>query len=344
MFDEIDNESRKIFINTEQIYTEYGNAIREKKQFDFGMRWKRTGEKQYLFKTKGGLGYGKSLGVRSDETERIFKQFHVGKNANKDRIYELTEMLKKQSKFCIAAGINRVPKTAANIIRILDKNNVMGKSLMIVGTHALYAYEILAGLKISNELLATGDIDLLFDAKSKLKFHGNFSETGLIGLLKKIDISFELDKRFNFRATNKKGFMVELIKPSIKDHRIREKQQLTKKKDDFIAVEIDHLIWLKNSPKFRQTVISEDGYPVNFHVPDPRFFALYKIWMSQIESRIPIKRPRDLQQAKVVARIAKEYLNLDFNDRSLSVFPQTVNEFLGELFDDGNDTITPVGF
>jgi hypothetical protein len=40
-------------------------------------------------------------------------------------------------------------------------------------------------------------------------------------------------------------------------------------------------------------------------VPDPRAFALHKAWLSGLLTREPVKKPRDLDQARAVARLVQ---------------------------------------
>ena len=41
-------------------------------------------------------------------------------------------------------------------------------------------------------------------------------------------------------------------------------------------------------------------------VPDPRAFALHKAWLSGLPTREPIKKPRDLDQARAVAQLIQD--------------------------------------
>jgi hypothetical protein len=41
-------------------------------------------------------------------------------------------------------------------------------------------------------------------------------------------------------------------------------------------------------------------------VPDPRAFALHKAWLSGLETRETIKKPRDFEQARILARLVRE--------------------------------------
>lgn len=59
---------------------------------------------------------------------------------------------------------------------------------------------------------------------------------------------------------------------------------------------------------------------VPFHVPDPRAFALHKAWLSQQLTHEPLKKPRDLAQARVVAQLVREYMpHLSFDESLFSL-------------------------
>ncbi|MBI3773302.1 MAG: hypothetical protein HY272_11460 [Gammaproteobacteria bacterium] len=65
------------------------------------------------------------------------------------------------------------------------------------------------------------------------------------------------------------------------------------------------------SQRERQT----SGQPVPFRVSDPRVFALHKAWLSQQSVREPLKRQRDLAQAREVAHMVQEYMpHFDFDE------------------------------
>jgi len=302
-------------------------------QFSGGMRWKKTGGKDYLFKTVGRNGNGKSMGVRSPITENIFEKFHKAKSNNKIRTESLRASLDQQSKLCKAIGINRIPRIPAQILRLLDKENVLGNGVSVLGTHAIYAYEAAAGVIIDNSLMETMDVDLLYDARRKLRLSSEISQSGLIGLLKKVDKTFELAGEGHYRAINNKGFMVELVKKTPEPPFKIESQCLSTIKDDLKAAEINGLKWLDSAPPFRRTAIAEDGYPVDLVVPDPRYFALNKLCMSQEDGRDPVKKPRDFQQAKAVADICLNYLAMPFDEAFLKVFPESIRKQIPYLID-----------
>jgi hypothetical protein len=90
----------------------------------------------------------------------------------------------------------------ARVLRELDEAG-LHDSFTVIGTQALYAYEAAAGSHFLLELLASGDVDLLYDARQKMvvvseKLDGN----GLLGLLKKADKTFECVREKGYRAAN----------------------------------------------------------------------------------------------------------------------------------------------
>jgi hypothetical protein len=70
-----------------------------------------------------------------------------------------------------------------------------------------------------------------------------------------------------------------------------------------------------------QIVVSENGYPVRFVVPDPRVFALHKLWLSTHPTRDPLKKKRNFHQGEAVAGLALDYLNLRFDDEKINQLP-----------------------
>ena len=129
------------------------------------MHWKKSKGNKYLFRSLDRYGHGKSLGPRSAETEAVFYQFHQKKKQLSDRLKHLTAKLQEQARFCKAARIVRVPAIVTAILRIFEQHHLLGRNLQIVGTNALYAYEARAGVFFDRGLLATQDMDVLWDTR-----------------------------------------------------------------------------------------------------------------------------------------------------------------------------------
>ncbi len=326
MLSPLTNDQRKYLIDSAQLYDSWLEAQRQSATYRYGMSWKTSNGKQYLFKASGRDGNGKSLGVRSPDTENIFNEFQSAKARNDERLQSLTERLSDFARINKALRLGRLPTVVAKLMRQLDELGMLGEEFIVLGTQCLFAYEAAAGLRIDPSLTASGDVDLMFDARKRItiasqKLDGN----GLIGLLRKIDKTFEPMRMHSFRAANAKEFMVDLITPP---RDIRKTEPIRFSQDDLIAVEVPGLEWLMNSPRFTAVCIGEDGWPCRMVVPDPRAFCVHKAWLSSRIDREPLKKPRDIGQAQVVHRLVVEHLPyLPFDDQALKAFPEEVRNW-----------------
>jgi hypothetical protein len=308
----LSNQQRLHQVNSEQLYENYRAAQVHWQAYVYGMRWKTIRGKEYLFKDRDRRGNGKSLGPRSLQTEALLASFQAGRGVAQERLKSVTEKLQEQARLNKALRLNRVPSVIARVLRELDAAG-LHHEFTVIGTQALYGYEASAGVHFILELLASGDVDLLYDARKKLtvvsdKLDGN----GLLGLLKKADRTFECIRENSYRAANAGQFMVDLVVPPRDMH---ASEAVTFAKADLVATEVPGLQWLLNSPKLDTVAIDEDGWPVPMKVPDPRAFALHKAWLSVQLSREPLKKPRDLDQAKAVANVVEGYLpHLSFEE------------------------------
>jgi hypothetical protein len=325
-FKEMADNQRRVFIDTVQLYEAFVDTYLKNRSYAGGLHWKKSKGREYLFRTRDRYGYGKSLGARSPETEAILKEFRQAKKNLKERMAFFKARLKEQARFCKAAMIQRVPRVVTHILRLLDQQNLLGKNVMVVGTNALYAYEASAGIFFDRPMMATRDMDILWDVRPKLTLavDDQTEPGGLLGILKKSDRSFELSGSQPFRAVNRQGYMVDLIKAEPKRWVTKEPRRMGGP-GDLEAVEIRNLQWLLSSPKCSQVVIGDDGYPSTMVVPDPRAFALHKFWLSGQQDREPVKKQRDRDQGLAVVRLVIQHLpQYAFKKAELKMFPEDV--------------------
>lgn len=301
----LSNQQRLHQVNTEQLYESYRFALSHAASYTYGMRWKTVRGTEYLFKDRDRRGNGKSLGPRSAQTEEIMAAFTAGRAVARERLALVTEKIQEQARLNKALRLNRVPRVIARVLRELDKVG-LHDDFTVIGTQVMYAYEAAGGAHFLLELLASGDVDLLYDARKKMtvvseKLDGN----GLLGLLKKADKTFECVRENGYRAVNAGQFMVDLV---VAPRGMLATENVTFCKSDLVAVEVPGLQWLLNCPKLETVAIDEDGWPVPMRAPDPRAFALHKAWLSGLPAREPVKRPRDLDQARAVARLVQDQM------------------------------------
>ena len=336
-FSELSDNQRRIYIDAVQVYEAYLDAIEKNRSYKGGIRWKKVKGKEYLYRTRVRYGHGESLGPRSPETEGIFNSFRRGKQEMKERLDSLRHRLDEQARVCKATLIQRVPNVVTGVLRLLDQHDMLGRNLIVIGTNALYAYEAAGGVFFDTPIMATEDMGILWDTRSRLTLAAsrNIVGTGLIGILRKADRSFEASGAQRFRAINKNGYMVDLIKPMLRNTLRRGRPSTLGESGDLVATEIRNLQWLVSSPKFSQVVIGEDGYPALMIVPDPKAFALHKLWMSEQDDGEPVKKVRDRDQAVAVAKLVLQYLpQYRFNASELRMFPLDVVESVEKVVEE----------
>lgn len=308
----LSNQQRLHLVNTRQLYESYLAALRHLEGYRYALRWKSVRGVEYLFRPSSRSGDGRSLGRRSLETESVLAAFERGRSDALARESALRAKLDEQARLNKALRLGRVPRVVARILRQLDAQDVM-EDFLVLGTQALYAYEAEAGVHFLLELLASGDVDLLYDTRKRMTLvSAKLDREGLLGLLKKADRSFMPLLKRGFRAANAEGFMVDLI---IAPRPMHEGLPISFAPDDLVAAEVPGLQWLVNSPKLSIVAVDETGWPAPMRVADPRAFALHKAWLSNQLSRDPLKRQRDLAQARAVAAMVQEYLpHLPFDE------------------------------
>jgi hypothetical protein len=330
----LSGEQRRQLIDTQQAYDAWRIANADANhRFAGSMRWGPRNGKEYLLRKIGKTET--SLGLRNKQTEAAHAAFLRGRAENKDRLVGLSERINKLAPVNVAMGLGRMPGIAARILRACDEQGLLGEQLIVVGTNAMFAYEVQAGVQIESGLVATGDIDLLYDARRHISLAvTGLATEGFIGLLKKVDGSFAPARPRGFRAANRDGYLVDLIRPEAKHvFRADLPTALSDLPEDMEGAAIFGLGWLINSPRLEAVAIDERGYPVRLVAIDPRAFALHKAWVSRREDREPLKAVRDLEQAKAAANIATRYLKKSFDSPELSALPNALREIAPKLID-----------
>jgi hypothetical protein len=264
------------------------------------------------------------LGKRSPETEAIEREFSQSRKSLDARVKSLRANLEKQARLNNAVGLSRLPLISARVMRAFERAGIRSERVKIVGTHALYAYESMAGGVFDAGLVATQDIDFLLDPRAPLSFvvSDDLKEETLLGILQSADRSFEITRQ-TFRAQNRDGFLVDIIQPQRNPP--WKKEAFEAGEGDMQPSPIEGLVWLENAPAISQPVIDAKGFPVTMNVPDPRAFAIHKLWLSKQPMRGAAKARRDYAQAfAVAALVISELKHLPFDGRALRMMPREI--------------------
>lgn len=339
IFEELDGDQARELVNTRQRHRALAKALRRVEGYRGSMSFADRSGAQYLLRDYydpvSGVRKQKSLGRRDPETEAVAAEFVTGKKEAGERLKKAQETLRRQAGVNRALGLGRVPEIGARIVRSLDAAGLLGRGLRVIGTNALFAYEAAAGVHLGSEVLTTEDIDVLFDARARLRFavEEDVADRTLMGLLRRIDGTFERTEAA-FQARNATGYLVDLVRPVRTPPWRLEEGSVSKNPEDLTAVEIGGLVWHESAPAFESLAIDVKGAPVRLVAPDPRAFAVHKLWLSQRPDRNPLKRRRDEAQARAAAALTSRYLtHLPFDPAVLRSFPKPLVEAAAPLFE-----------
>lgn len=298
----------KQVIDAEQAFAAWQDAYVKAADYQGGMHWKTVAGHTYLYKTQDRRGNAKSLGPKSAKTQEIADIFARKKAETTARLASLKDTMAVHARINSALRLGSAPKTVADVCGALERAGLMGKSIAVIGTNCLYAYEALAGVRFQRDIVATTDIDLLWNHKAtvRLAHTEDAPAQGILSIIQRADKSFQrLDKQ-TFRAANDQGFMVDLIRQMPHPPWADEPDRFFE--GDLVATDIWNMKWLLNAPRMTQTVIATHGLAFSMTVPDPRAYAMFKLWLSQSLERNPAKKSRDAAQAVAVAQLIEDRL------------------------------------
>jgi hypothetical protein len=324
-------------INTKQRYDGWRELSIRKKSYEGSLVWADKRGVENLLRSATSKYSGKRmqryLGPRSLELEIMKNDFDKAKAEIKEQLKQLDDTMNVQASINRAIRLARMPEISANILRGLDDRGLLGNGIRVVGTNALYAFESACGIFFDQNIMATDDLDLLRDSRKSLKFIGaeSIDENSIMNVLKRVDKTFE-KQRQTFRAMNTKGFLVDVIRRGHKD--VMKTMNVAERQDDLVSAEIDKLYWLENAPPFEDVIIDSRGFPARMVTIDPRIYAAHKFWLSTVDGRDPLKKRKDLQQAKAVAEAVKTYLpHLPYEAKQLTFLKKEVFDAAAHLFE-----------
>ena len=304
-----DTAARQL-IDSTTVFDEFMRVQGQVRQYAGGMYWKRQGDYEYLVKTQRD-NRQRRVGPRSPETEKIYEEFTSRKSELESRLKSLRAALKDAERLNKALKVGRVPSPVLAILQAIEDAR-LGQHFTVVGTHALYAYEAAAGVRIVQGALATQDVDLLWDARKRVRFMTDLEklDSSMLGVLQQADPTFQRKEGQNETAINAKGFEVDFLRrqPEGDDpHPFR----FSDDDGDLWPVQAVRASVLTNAPRFEHVVVSATGRMTVMRTIAPEAFVEFKRWMGKKAPHRPeAKRRRDLRQAEIVHELIQEGLLL----------------------------------
>ena len=132
-------------------------------------------------------------------------------------------------------------------------------------------------------------------------------DSSLIGVLRKVDSSFEVVEDQLYTARNQDGFEVDIIRRAVKDadpHPLR----MSDEEDDFWAVQVSMGEKLQSARRMDQVVVATSGEMALLRTVHPLDFARIKQGLSTQLGRDPNKSGKDALQSRIVTELVNEYL------------------------------------
>lgn len=305
---EIDDDAKRQYIDAKTAFQAWEEARKASREVRGGMYWKRAGKTDYLIRTSP-TNSQKSLGPRSAETETIYDKFFDRKTSAEQREAALRDAVQRHQRLNRALHVGRSPAIVVDILNAIS-NAGLSDYFTVVGTHALYAFETTAGVRIlDSSAMETRDVDLLWDTRKRVQFVSDMKLQGssMINLLKKVDPTFQIRHDQKYTATNSKGFEVDIIRREAEEndpHPVR----LSEAENDFWVTQARNAAVLLSAPRFSSVIVSTAGYMARMDTVSPVVFSRFKRWMAEQPDRDPLKRSRDIRQAEVVDALVDEYL------------------------------------
>lgn len=280
-------EQERSLINMRQRYDAWIDAERALFALPYDLRRKRVGSYQYLYEIHDRSGNGRSLGAWDDKKQQQFDSYHAAKEAAKVRRDGAKAALGETSRIARALRLPMLSSDAGPILREADRRGLLGTHLLVVGTNAMAAYAIEAAGSFIDVPDETEDFDLAWAAKEAA------NEAMVWDMLKAVDPTFTINSERDFQARNAKAYEVELlVAPSLAATLART--------DRPKPVPLPEQEWLLPGRRVDQVVPCRDGTPARIVAPDPRWFALHKLWLGAQAKRNPLKRRKDVAQGNAL--------------------------------------------
>ncbi|MXO67155.1 GSU2403 family nucleotidyltransferase fold protein [Altericroceibacterium endophyticum] len=290
-------EQERALINLRQRYEAWIDAERELFRLPYDLRRKTVGAYEYLYEILDRSGNGTSLGAWDDDKQERFDSYRAAKQSAKQRRDGASDTLSESSRIARALRLPLLSADAGPILREADRRELLGSHLLVVGTNAMAAYAIEAAGSFIGVPDETEDFDLAWAADEA------GDEALVWEMLKAVDPTFAVNSERDFQARNAKAYEVELL---VAPSRAATLAMTDRPK----PVPLPEQEWLLPGRRVDQVVPCRDGTPARIIAPDPRWFALHKLWLGAQDKRNPLKRRKDLTQGKALLDTISEAMPL----------------------------------
>ncbi len=315
------DEQLRAAINLAEAYEAWLPLARAEPAYTDRLLWKTVSGRQYLYRIRDRRGNGTSLGPRGSKTERLYTEYQTAKTGLRDRVARLSPTLDEAAAVYRALRLPMIDSYAGSLLRELDLRELLGPVVMAVGTTATAAYQLEAASTFDAPAHATRDIDLTWVAQHPPE------GPVLWEALHTLDDTFVVNQERTFQARNRDAREIDLL--------VGVERAGSVLGEPLRPIPLPEQDWLYRGRPLRRIVAGLDSRPAPLLVPDPRWFALHKCWLSDKPGRDALKRPKDRHQAELVWMAVHERMPHFPVDES---FRASLPEVLQPVFEQLNST------
>ena len=256
-------DADRVIANLETAYEQWLDARQQLSKLPVSMYWKTVGGVEYLGVKLNSQSNGTTGGARSPETELELEQFQQTKEALKAQVARADGLIAERAALYRTLRLPVLGDRQAELLRALDIYGVLRNDVILVGTNAFCAYELLCGAKFPTGNEETEDFDLAWCRGTKVSLATTQTE------------------------------------------RRRTLLQVLQTVTSYSLVEQEWL--LKGRPvSFVVATVRRRACPV--FVPDPRWMAVHKLWLSAKPERRDSKKAKDKRQGDVLLDACRYFL------------------------------------
>ena len=288
-------EQRRQLQNLLQFYETWKELAGSLARLPGGMYWRVIKSKEYLYKyaTTAGIKQSTSIGPRTPQTEAIAEEFQRTKGNLQERLEAIEGRIEALAPIIRVLNLPAIDDTAGASLRALDLAGYLGTNLLVIGTYAMTAYEMTAETRFAEGFDATEDLDFTIVVDPAHPGDSDFPRRLLL-TLKEVDKSFLVSHSSSKTVVNKAGYRVDLLASN-------ELAPALQRALPWKPEALEGQEWLAAGTPVRQVLVDFSGWPVLASAPDPRYFALHKLWLSKHPARIREgKAPKDAAQGRML--------------------------------------------
>ncbi|MEO7390727.1 MAG: GSU2403 family nucleotidyltransferase fold protein, partial [Ramlibacter sp.] len=288
-FHELSEQQKRQLIDAEMLFAGLEKAEADAIRHRGSMFWRDQDGGRYLIALSA-HSRQRSLGPASKENELKYERFTRRKVEVEARLKALREKVAEYRRMNKALRVGRTPDVLIDVLNAMMRYGV-SEHFLVVGTQALFAYEIAAGVRFPSDVMATQDADFLFDTAKRAAFMEVMEDRKMsfLGILQKADKSFERDELDNHTARNASGYEIDLIRrfPPDPQDPSEHPLQLTPDEEDLWPVRASMGQKLLSVPRFDQVVVGVNGGMARMRTVHPSHFARIKRQLAKDRNRDP---------------------------------------------------------